>query len=330
MTPEASSAATRHGVGALLRSSQQRLRDAGVPSPEYDARALLAHVLGTSAGALAVVDGIDDRQQAAYERLIDERADRVPLQHLTGLAGFRRLDLVVGPGVFVPRPETEVLVDWVLDQLDGVAAPVIVDLCSGSGALAFAIADELPAARVYAVEVDPLAVAWSRRNLDRLGDERPGFAGRVSVHEGDIADALPELDGRVDAVVANPPYIPLGATVEPEVAQHDPALALWGGEDGLDTVRSVLTVAARLLRPGGVLAVEHADLQGRSVPALFRSPSRTPMPAQFRESRGNDRSGMGRWAAVADRLDLSGRPRFTTATRMGEPETGSPEGEPPR
>lgn len=263
---------------ALLREATQRLAAAGVPSPSHDAQALLEHLTGKPLPLIETVD------ETAYRALVDERAARVPLQHLTGTTGFRRLELAVGPGVFVPRPETEVLVDWVLPHAGGA---VVVDLCAGSGAIALSIADE-STATVYAVELDVMAVAWARRNIERTGLP-------VTLVHGNIAAALPELDGTVDVVVANPPYIPVGATVEPEVAQHDPPLALWGGADGLDVIRVVSATAERLLRPGGVVAIEHADLQGTSVPALLER--------------------VGSWSAVTDHRDLAGRPRYTTARK---------------
>jgi release factor glutamine methyltransferase len=264
------------------------LRAAGVASPEHDARALLAHVLDIPLGQLVTVGQISPAQQLRYERLVGERADRVPLQHLTGVAGFRRLDLAVGPGVFVPRPETESLVEWGLQQLDGQQQPVVVDLCSGSAAIALSVADEAPGATVYAVEREADAHAWAQRNA-------AGTAVRL-VH-ADVDGALPELAGTVDLVLSNPPYIPDGAGIEREVAEHDPPAALWGGTDGLDTVRVVMATAARLLRPGGVVGIEHADLQGESVPALLRR--------------------VGGWQQVADHRDLAGRPRFATGTRTG-------------
>lgn len=270
----------------MVTSAVGRLAAAGVASPDYDARALLAHVLGIGMSRLVTVAALTPEQERRYEHLIEERAARVPLQHLTGVAGFRRVELAVGPGVFVPRPETEVLVQWGLDQLAGVTDPVVVDLCAGSGAIALSVADELPGASVYAVEREPEACAWAERNMSGTD---------VRLVCADIAGALPELDGRVDLVLANPPYIPDGAGVEREVAEHDPAAALWGGPDGLDTVRVVIATAARLLRPGGSVGIEHADLQGESVPALLRR--------------------MAGWQQVADHRDLAGRPRFATALR---------------
>ena len=273
----------------MLRGAADRLRAAGVDSPEHDAAELMAHVLGTRRGALATSPGPTAEQAVAFDELVDRRASRVPLQHLTGSAGFRYVEVHVGTGVFVPRPETEVVAGFAVDRArEAGAQPVVVDLCTGSGAIALAVATEVPGARVHAVELDPGAVVWAERNLQGSG---------VDLREGDMADAFPELDGTVDVVVSNPPYIPLEAweSVTEEVRDHDPALALWSGQDGLEAMRVVEATAARLLRPGGVVVVEHADVQGESAPAVFR---RT-----------------GRWREVADRPDLAGRPRFVTAVR---------------
>lgn len=269
-----------------------RLADAGVASPGYDARALLAHVLGVRTGAIAAVTGVSDVAAREFERLVAVRCTRVPLQHLTGVAGFRRLDIAVGPGVFVPRPETEVLIDWAVQVLGGRDNPLVVDLGAGSGAIALAVADEAPAATVHAVEREQAAVGWARRNLAG----HPAGA-RVTLHQADIDGCLPELSGRADLVLANPPYIPDGAGVEREVAEHDPPAALWGGPDGLAVVRVVARVAARLLRPGGHVAIEHADLQGDSVPRLLER--------------------VGAFTHVADQRDLTGRPRFAVGVRKG-------------
>jgi len=259
-----------------------------------DAELLLAHVLGVSRTALFTLDELPDDAAGRFAALVDQRSDRVPLQHLTGRAAFRFLELAVGPGVFVPRPETEQLAGWALDRLAGLDGPIVVDLGSGSGALALSIAHEHPGARVTAVERDPGAIAWTRHNaMARVGaGDTP-----VGVVEGDMTDPalLTELDGRVTVVVSNPPYVPDDAVLPREVAEHDPPLALWGGPDGLDVVRGMLTVAARLLHPGGWLGIEHADQQGGAVPAVVRA--------------------HGGFADVADHPDLAGRPRFTTARR---------------
>ncbi|WP_020575210.1 peptide chain release factor N(5)-glutamine methyltransferase [Actinopolymorpha alba] len=275
----------------LLGRARERLAAAGVASPQHDAEALLSHVVGVPRLRLRLLADVPAERAREYDDLIARRAAREPLQHLTGTAPFRHLELAVGPGVFVPRPETEVVAGWAIDALAATGpAPVVVDLCTGSGAIAASIADEVPAARVHAVELDPAAHAWAERNL---------AGSSVTLVHGDAATAFPELDGQVDLVVANPPYIPLEAweSVEREVRDHDPALALWSGDDGLDAIRMVERTAGRLLRPGGLVVVEHADVQGESAPAVF--------------------AASGGWAEVRDHLDLAGRPRFATARRVG-------------
>src|SRR5918998_4840783 len=279
---------------ALLTDAARRLADAGVESPRVDAELLLAHVLGVSRAGLLTLGEVPDDAAARFDALAGQRADRVPLQHLTGRAPFRHLELAVGPGVFVPRPETEQLVEWALARLAGLAEPVVVDLGSGSGAIALSIAHEHPGARVVAVERDPGAIEWTRHNAAARA-----AAGDfpVEVLAGDMTDPglLRELDGAVDVVVSNPPYVPDDARLPREVVDHDPPLALWGGPDGLDVVRGLLDTAVRLLRPGGALGIEHADQQGSALPALVR--------------------GTGEFTDVADHPDLAGRPRFTTARR---------------
>jgi release factor glutamine methyltransferase len=276
---------------ALLADATALLREAGVDSPEHDAAELLAHVLGTDRGRLALVDEVPPGAAEEYAALVARRAGREPLQHLTGVAWFRHVELRVGPGVFVPRPETELLAGWAVEQATalqraGVEAPVLVDLCTGSGAVAKALADEVPGARVHAVELDEAAHAWAVRNLAGTG---------VELRHGDMGTAFEELAGTVDVVTCNPPYIPLDAweSVAPEARDHDPHLALFSGDDGLDAFRVLEARAALLLRPGGVLGAEHADQQGESAPAVF--------------------SAAGRWAEVRDHRDLAGRPRFVTA-----------------
>jgi release factor glutamine methyltransferase len=278
----------------LLARAARRLAEAGVESARVDAELLLAHALGVSRTALLTLADVPDDAADRFAALLDQRADRVPLQHLTGRAPFRHLELGVGPGVFVPRPETELLVEWALQRLAGAPEPVVVDLGAGSGAIALSIAHEHPGARVTAVERDAGAIGWTRHNAAAraAAGDRP-----VEVVAGDMTDPrlLAGLDGTVDLVVSNPPYVPDGAGVPREVADHDPPLALWGGPDGLDVVRGLLRTAARLLRPGGDLGVEHADAQGIALPALVRA--------------------SGGWTDVADHRDLAGRPRYTTARR---------------
>ena len=271
---------------ALLGEATARLRAAGIASPDFDAAELLAFVTGSSRLRLSVPT---PDQKLRYDDLIARRAAREPLQHLTGTAAFRYRELAVGPGVFVPRPETEVMVGWILDRIAGVPQPLVVDLCSGSGAIAGAVATERPDSIVHAVELSPEACVWARRNLAGTG---------AVLHEGDIDGCLPEFDGQVDAVISNPPYIPLTAweSVTAEVRDHDPALALWSGDDGLDEIKVVAATAGRLLKPGGWFACEHADVQGESAPAVFTA------TASFTE--------------VRDQLDLAGRHRFTTGRRI--------------
>jgi release factor glutamine methyltransferase len=276
------------GPRELLRAATDELRTAGIESPDFDAAELLAFSLGTSRSQLALVGEIAPDAVARFEALVERRAQRVPLQHLTGSAAFRHVELAVGPGVFVPRPETELLAGWALERAAEVEdrPAVVVDLCTGSGAIALSVASELPTAVVHAVELDPDAYAWAARNLAGSG---------VDLREGDMADAFQDLDGSVDVVVCNPPYIPLTAYdgVAAEAREHDPALALWSGDDGLDAIRVLEEVAARLLRPGGYAGSEHADLQGESAPQVF--------------------AATGRWVDVRDHRDLAGRPRYLTA-----------------
>ncbi len=259
------------------------LAAAGVPSPRHDAEALAAYVLGVGRAELIRHHLIGP----AYDELVARRAQRVPLQHLVGTAAFRHLEVAVGPGVFVPRPETEVVAGWAIDALRGARAPVVVDLCTGSGVIALAIAQEVPGAVVHAVEQSAAAVRWARRNVEES-------ALPVVVHHGGAAAALVELSGAVDLVVSNPPYLPEGESVDPEVREHDPAVALWAGVDGLDVIRDVVAAARRLLRPGGWLVVEHGDHQGELVPALLAPDA---------------------WSEVHDHADLTGRARFATARR---------------
>src|SRR5690348_1246222 len=273
-----------------------RLAEAGVESPRTDAELIAAHVHGVPRGGLSMVP--DTRFDPRFWNEIARREAREPLQHITGHAYFRYLDLAVGPGVFVPRPETEVMTGWAIEALTGmdVAEPVIADLGTGSGAIALSIAQEVPRARVHAVEADPLAAAWTQRNIERCAAAAPHTAGRVELHVADFATALDGLDGTLDLVVSNPPYIPAGAGLPPEVGEYDPATALWGGgPDGLDAVRVVEAVARRALRPRGLVAVEHGAPQGSAVYWAFP------------EERG--------WQQTRNHKDLAGRDRFVTAVR---------------
>lgn len=276
-----------NAVGSLLRSAARRV-------PDADARLLLAHALGVPVSRLLTLDSPDPAALDTFDDLLTRREAGVPVQYLTGTAPFRHVEVAVGPGVFIPRPETEVMTGWALQRLaeaDGAddGPPVVVELCAGSGAISFAIAAEHPGARQYAVELSEEALGYAARNLAGTG---------VDLRHGDMATAFPELDGTVDLVIANPPYVPLEAYdgIPAEVREHEPGLALFAGADGLDAIRVLAGVAARLLRPGGWVCVEHAEVQHDSAPAVFVAHG------------GFDR--------VRDRTDYNDRPRFVTARRV--------------
>lgn len=282
-------------VRSLREETAALLDRAGVPDPEVDAELLIGHVLDAPRGrvqALAIMDAAVGREEAARVReLAARRAAREPLQHLTGRAPFRSLELAVGPGVFVPRPETEQVAQFAIDALRAVPGPepVAVDLGTGSGAIALALATEVPHARVFAVENSPEAFAWTRRNAEEVG------APNLALVFADLAEALPELDGTVDVVISNPPYVPDAAVPrDPEVRLFDPPAALYGGEDGLDVVRIISAVARRLLHPGGTLVLEHGELQGAAIRELLTADG---------------------WRAAATHRDLTTRDRATTAVR---------------
>lgn len=286
---------TRHPLRPALLEAERMLAAAGVDSPRVDAELLAAHVLGVSRSRLPLIPMVDPPVVDALHKVVLQRTTRIPLQHITGQAHLGGVDLEVGPGVFIPRPETELVLEWALSTLDEtVAAPVVVDLCTGSGALALAAAHRLPRATVHAIERDPTALAWARRNAEArtAAGDTP-----ITLHAGDVTapDVLSDLDGQVDLVLCNPPYVPDATEVQPEVADHDPRQAVFGGPDGLDVIRHVVTLAARLLKPGGHVAIEHDDTQGHSVPALL--------------------SARRVLTDVADHPDLAGRPRFATARR---------------
>jgi release factor glutamine methyltransferase len=271
----------------MLDEATARLASAGISSPRVDAELLLSHVLGVPRSRLLMISDVHPSAAVALDRLLKRRAAREPLQHILGRAPFRHLMLAVGPGVFIPRPETELLVDEALASVRGHDAPLVVDLCSGSGALAIAVATELPGSRVLAVEREPDALEWLRRNASGT---------QVSVVPGDATDPalLAELRGTVDVVLANPPYVPAAAIVDVEV-RSDPAAAVFGGVDGLAVVPHVIARAGEWLRPGGLFAMEHEASQGEVVPELLRM--------------------AGHWQDIADHRDLADRPRYVTAIR---------------
>lgn len=298
-----------------LREAAARLAAAGVVSARADAELLAAHLLSRRSGEEMGRGEVVARAIAGsatvpegFAELVSQREARVPLQHLTGRAPFRHLVLEVGPGVFVPRPETEVLIDELnafLRAPEGRPAdgrsPLVVDLATGSGALALAAAQENPGARVVGVELSALALAWAQRNATMV---RETHGATVQILRGDAVHALPGAEGTVDAVVTNPPYVPQDAVPQdPEVALHDPDLALYGGSaDGLAVPEAFLARAAVLLRPGGLLIMEHAEVQASAVAQLFRA-------------HGLDR--------VRTVQDLTGRDRATLGYAVAEPDRGS-------
>jgi release factor glutamine methyltransferase len=277
----------RTHLGPALVAAVAELTASGVASPRVNAELLAAHVLQIPRGRLLLVDSIREDELRRFRLLVAERARRIPLQHLLGTAAFRHLELAVGDGVFVPRPETELLAGWGIELAR--SGDLVVDLCSGTGAIALSVADEIKTVQVYAVERSPVALGYLRRNAAAFP--------AVEVVEGDVTDPalLPDLTGRVDVLLCNPPYVPEGTRVPPEVADHDPAEAVFGGADGLAVIRPVIALAARLLKSGGHVGIEHDDVHGDVVPLLLRKD--------------------GRFTEVTAHRDLTGRPRFATARR---------------
>ncbi|MBA4025785.1 MAG: peptide chain release factor N(5)-glutamine methyltransferase [Gordonia sp.] len=276
----------------IRRQATDVLAVAGVDTPDVDAALLLAHVVGRTVGELVMVDDLTDDQLSRFHEFVRRRATREPLQHIVGRVQFGSIEVEVGPGVFTPRMETELLWSWGCDVLAAVPDPVVVDLCSGSGALALALATSVSSSRVHAVEIDPDALTWLRRNLSHL--PRPA-RDRVVVHSGDVRDPRVLAGVSADLVVANPPYIPIGADLPAEVAEHDPVLALFGGDDGMSVITPMIETIARVLVPGGAVAIEHDDTTGDLVMAALDA--------------GGDFEG------ISQMSDLVGRPRFVSARR---------------
>ncbi|WP_028051038.1 peptide chain release factor N(5)-glutamine methyltransferase [Cellulomonas sp. URHD0024] len=280
----------------LVDGATRLLDEAGVRSPRHDATALAAHVLGLERLELVVAPPVPEGFAEVYAGLVERRRNREPLQHLVGSTGFRYLTLLVEPGVFVPRPETEVVAQVAIDGAREHGEPLVVDLCCGAGGIAIAVATEVPQATVVAIDLSPEAVALTSRNAQLNGAD-------LHVEHGDVADPslLAALEGTVDVLVANPPYIPPDAEpVDPEVRDHDPDLALYGGGlDGLDVPRAVIAAAARLLKPGGLLVMEHAEVQDAAARA--------------------DALATGAFEKIESRDDLTGRPRMLVARRKSHP-----------
>ena len=288
--------AIRRTLAEALRSAEAHLTASGVASPRVDAELLAAHLLRTE--RVGLWQYLQQPVPTGFDDLVARRAERIPLQHLTGVSYFRTTELAVGPGVFSPRPETEVVAGYAIDVLatmqrkhaknvDAIEKLCVVDLCSGSGAIAAAITVEVPGVEVHAVERDPAAGPWLLHNARSHG---------FNAHLDDVDGCLPELTGLVDVVVANPPYIPEGSIPrDPEVARFDPPAALYSGPDGLAHMRIIERAAARLLRPGGCVVVEHGDLQGQLAPEIF--------------------TATDEWSEVTDNVDLAGRDRYVSARR---------------
>lgn len=286
-------------AGVLLRDlvehAAKRFEEAGIDSAMVDAELLAGHVLDLTRGGIQseIIRGaeITDTQADAITQLYARRLNREPLQHITGKAYFRNLELQVGRGVFIPRPETEFVAQLAIDALRSVASeePIAVDLGTGSGAIALAMATEVGNSKIYAVEKSEDAISFTQKNFANCAPENA-----VLIH-GDLADAFGELDGTVSVVASNPPYIPLAAVPrDVEVRLHDPELALYGGEDGMQVMHQVSATAKRLLHAGGTLVVEHADSQSQQVSQLLLADG---------------------WRQVRAHKDLTGRDRAVTAIK---------------
>jgi release factor glutamine methyltransferase len=283
-------------IKSLLRSAKEKLAAADIA--EIDAEHLFAYVLGISRMDLHNSVKLDATLKAlgdfgviedTFAKLISRRAAHEPLQYLTGTTYFRHLEIEVGPGVLVPRPESELLVEAVLTHIKNLEEKVageisVIDLGSGSGALALAVATEAPRTRVIAVEKSSEAIGWLKKNVAKISEN-------VRVVEGDVADVLPGV--KCDIVIANPPYIPNAQLLPRDVAEHEPHLALFGGETGMELPKRFIDAAARLLKSGGVLAIEHTEEQGAAIDAV--------LSRDFTE--------------IVLHKDLTDRPRWTSAVR---------------
>lgn len=280
-------------ISEALELATDKFSSAGVLSPSVDAELLGCFILQINRSELTL-RAIDNQtfpedRLPAFLEAVKRREERVPLQHITGSAPFRYLELEVGPGVFIPRPETEQLVELAMDKIQKVKSPLIVDLCSGSGAIAISLSTELETARVFAVELSGEAFEFLTRNFQKYGLDAK------TLRNENLTTALDELQGQVDMVVSNPPYIPDAAVpIDLEVKLHDPSIALYGGEDGLDVIREISTRALYLLRPGGYLVLEHANTQAPAIGELLLSHG---------------------WQEIVSSQDLTGKNRLISAVR---------------
>lgn len=286
---------TARSLSEVLDDAEKTLADAGAWAPREDAEALAAHVLGRPAGDLPLAAPLDDAAAQRLAELLADRARRTPVEYLTGRARLGGIDIEVGPGVFVPRKHTEPLLAWGLSVLEGVQNPLVVDLCTGSAAIALAVAHARPDATVHAVELDPEALRWAGHNakIRAAAGDTP-----IKLHAGDVTapDLFAELTGRVDLLLANPPFVVEGRVLPPEWEEHQPHPALFSGHDGLVVIRAVTAAAARLLRPGGGVAIEHDDEQADAVMSLL--------------------AGTRVFEDIADHTDHNDLPRYSTARRI--------------
>lgn len=294
-------------IREILVDAERRLSNAGVDSASVDSTQLLAFVLGVSRSRLNLQGDLDEEDRVHFERLMAKRLNRIPLQHIMGTAPFRHIELEVGPGVFIPRPETELVTEAAIRHLRTCSNPRAFDLCAGSGAIAISLAVEVPGAHVSAVELSEDALPYLRKNAATIKTEIP-----VEIISADATDvSVPEFAaaiGACDAVTCNPPYIPTGMIPkDPEVRDHEPPLALYGGDDGLDVVRGIVNTAAMLLKRGGLLVIEHADVQGPVSP-------NGGVVAVVKDCL-DPLTGAPQFINVEDRQDYNQLPRFTMATR---------------
>jgi release factor glutamine methyltransferase len=280
-------------ISEALKTATEKLASAGVQTPDVDALLLSCFVLGVPRSELTMRslsnETFPESMLGQYLEAVARREKREPLQHITGLAPFRYVELHVGPGVFTPRPETEQLVGLAIEKIKGVKNPRVVDLCSGSGAIAISIATELVGAEVYSVELSEQAFGFLKRNYEKYGLDSG------SAKNADLEEAFDELQGTFDLVISNPPYIPDAAVpVDLEVQLHEPSLALYGGEDGLDVIRKVSSRALYLLKPSGLLLIEHSDSQALAISQLLLTQG---------------------WLEVISSKDLAGKDRMISARK---------------
>jgi release factor glutamine methyltransferase len=278
-------------VSELLSESSSKLKEAGVISATVDAELIACFCLGISRSELSLM--VATNQEFPQESLdkfqlaLARRVARQPLQHITGTAPFRHLELKVGPGVFTPRPETEQVVGFAMEKIANLQSPVIIDLCSGSGAIAISLATEVLGSKVFAVEKSEEAFDYLLQNAATYG------LSEDNLRNEDLQDSLTELDGQVDLVISNPPYIPNDAIpIDLEVQIHEPKMSLYGGVDGLDVIRQISIRAKKLLKSGGLLVLEHADSQSNAIGKLLLA---------------------GGWLEIEARADLAGKERMISA-----------------